>query len=351
MWQHLRRWWPAGKAVLALVILLAIGWRFYRDLQRPDLWHRPFHPGWLLASAALYLLGLGTSAFYWYRLLRGIGQRPAFPAVVRAYYIGHLGKYAPGKAWALLLRATLTHGPQVHGGYAGLTAFYEVLTTMAAGALLAVILLAALGPPVSGSFDPRALGRLVLGQTVEGAELDHVAVLLLAVLLLLAVGTPLLPPLFNRLARRLTLPFRGKDAPPLPRLGTAGLVEGLLLTGIGWLLFGVSLWSALQATAPRPLPWTVELLGRATAYLGVAYVAGFLLLVAPGGLGVREFFLTLFLTPEVARTLDVDAAEARATVILAALGLRLVWTAAEVVMAAAVFWLPVHAARPEEALP
>ncbi len=351
MWQHLRRWWPAGKAVLALVILLAIGWRFYRDLQRPDLWQRPFHPGWLLASAVLYLLGLGTSALYWFRLLRGIGQRPTFLAVVRAYYVGHLGKYAPGKAWSVLLRATLTHGPGVRGGYAALTAFYEVLTTMAAGALLAVVLLAALGPASSAPFDPHALGRMLLGRADGGAEPDRAAVLALAALLFLAVGTPLVPPLFNRLARRLTLPFRGKDAPPLPRLGTAALVEGLLITAAGWLLLGLSLWSALQATAPRPLPWTAELLGRATAYLGIAYVAGFVLLVAPGGLGVREFFLTLFLTPEVVRALDVDADEARATVVLAVLALRLVWTAAEVVMAAAVFWLPVRAARLEEGLP
>ena len=347
MWQQLRRWWPAAKAVLALVILLAIGGRFYRDLRRPDLWHRPFHPGWLLAAAALYLLGLATCALYWYRLLRGIGQRPSLRAVVRAYYVSHLGKYAPGKAWALLLRATLTHSPEVHGGYAGLTAFYEVLTTMASGALVAVVLLAALGPTSTAPFDPHALGRLILGQTVEGAEVDHVAVLALAALLLLAVGTPLLPPLFNRLARRLTLPFRGKNAPPLPRLGPAALVEGLGITAVGWVLLGLSLWAALQATAPRPLPWSAELLGRSTAYLGIAYVAGFVLLVAPGGLGVREFFLTLFLTPEIGRALTLDAAEARFTVVAAVLALRLVWTAAELVMAAAVFWLPVRP-RPGE---
>ena len=45
---------------------------------------------------------------FWYRLLRQLGQRPTALAAVRAYYIGHLGKYLPGKACALLLRATLS---------------------------------------------------------------------------------------------------------------------------------------------------------------------------------------------------------------------------------------------------
>ena len=47
----------------------------------------------------------------------GVGQRPGGMATVRAYYIGQLGKYVPGKAWALLLRSVLIRGPQQHGFY------------------------------------------------------------------------------------------------------------------------------------------------------------------------------------------------------------------------------------------
>ena len=52
----------------------------------------------------------------------------------------YLGKYLPGKAWALVLRATLIRGPEVRLSVAGLSSFYEVLTTMAAGVLLAALL-------------------------------------------------------------------------------------------------------------------------------------------------------------------------------------------------------------------
>src|SRR5205823_12180519 len=127
--------WPAIKAVLAVVIVGCVGLQLARDLRELDLGELSLRPGWLLASAGLYLLFLGCSAGFWYRLLWTFGQRHSASAAVRAYYVGQLGKYVPGKALALLVRGTMVQGPGVRLGVALITAFYEVLTTMAAGAL------------------------------------------------------------------------------------------------------------------------------------------------------------------------------------------------------------------------
>jgi hypothetical protein len=70
--------------------------------------------------------------------------------------------------------------------------------------------------------------------------------------------------------------------------------------------------------------------------MGVSYVAGFVILLAPSGLGVREFFLVMFLTA----LLGSSSAADEASVLLAVLAMRLVWTAAEVVMIALVWHLP-----------
>ena len=74
----------------------------------------------------------------------------------------------------------------------------------------------------------------------------------------------------------------------------------------------------------EPPQWAWSTLGLYTAYLATAYVAGFLVLVVPGGLGVREFFLTLFLVPELAPCVVGTRGAARAAVVLAVLLLRLV---------------------------
>ncbi len=321
MWQRLKRWWPVGKAVLTVAVLAAVAWQFARILQDPKLseedpLHRPAlqilgetvlhaHPGWLAASALLYVTGLGFSAFFWFRLLRVLGQKPDPVAAARAYYVGHLGKYVPGKAWALLLRTTLVSGPDVRPSVAAMTAVYETLTTMAMGALLAAVLLTWLAAD-SGTYVWQALGLLALA------------------------GIPILPGVFNFLVRRSAAPFLRGDAQPLPAVRTPTLLFGLALGGCGWVLLGTSLWAVLEALRPESAALEGATLARCIAFLALAYVAGFLALPAPGGLGVRELILQQFLEPELGPLPSL----------VAVLLLRLLWTAAEAGMAGALYWLP-----------
>jgi uncharacterized membrane protein YbhN (UPF0104 family) len=102
-------------------------------------------------------------------------------------------------------------------------------------------------------------------------------------------------------------------------------------------LFGVALFCALAAVGTG-VAWDSATLARLTAGFGLAYVAGFVIVVAPAGLGVREFLLVLLLTPELAGD-EGDRTEARAQATLAVLVMRLAWTSAEVLLAAALYGL------------
>jgi uncharacterized membrane protein YbhN (UPF0104 family) len=329
----LRRAWPFIKALLWLCILFFIGRQFARDLQRPELWQRPVHLGWLLASALLYLLGLSFSAVYWQRLLVHLGARPPLGASLRAYFIGHLGKYMPGKAWAVFLRTSLVSGHGVSMGLAALTAFYEVLTTMAAGVLVAAVLFTLLGADAGAGLNADTL-RSLLGMTQSvDVGLQRSVVVLLSALLLVALSVPLHPAMFNLLAHRMSLPFRERDAERLPAIRFRYLLEGLFLTSVGWLLLGASFAATLRGILGDGWPWLDVRTARLPAIMGLSYVIGFVVLIAPGGLGVREFLLTLLLTPELVGVEDMGPEDARATVVLAVLVLRLVWTVAELLMA------------------
>src|SRR5262249_26571154 len=151
-----------------------------------------------------------------------------------AYYLGHMGKYLPGKAWAVFLRAGLVRGSGVGLGVATLTTFYEVLTTMAGGVLLAAVLFPVLGSE-GGWLDADDLGRLLRLEAPKGGVVGWRPAMLLSLGLLAGIGIPLLPPVFNRLAHHLSLPFRDAGATTLPRLRLAYLAEGLALTACGWL--------------------------------------------------------------------------------------------------------------------
>ena len=360
MRSKLRRAWPIVKAVLWLVILYLIGRQFARDLQRPELAQRPLHAGWLLLSGLLYILGLAMSALYWDRLLGHLGARPPLGAALRAYYIGHLGKYLPGKAWAVFLRASLVSGHGVGISLAALTTFYEVLTTMAAGVLVAALLFAVLGADAGAGLNTETLRHLLwLEQPGEGG-LQRPVVVLIASLLFFAIVLPLHPAIFNRLAHRMSLPFRRTGETPVPPQHTTGetpvppqhttgetpvppgslphirfgyLLEGLAIIALGWLLLGASFAAALRGIVGPDWPLFDVRTARLPAIMGLSYVIGFVVVIAPGGLGVREFLLTLLLTPELVGVQDMGIEDARATVVLAVLVLRLVWTAAELLTA------------------
>jgi hypothetical protein len=227
---------------------------------------------------------------------------------------------------------------------AALTSFYEVLTTMAAGVFLATVLFAWLAPDTVAGLDWKIVRRLLAMHAGDRAALDRKNLVLLSLLLFLGIGLFLLPPFFNRLIRRVALPFRDADAAPLPQVRLPSLVEGLMVTSGGWLLLGASMGAVFQALLQDPAFWSWETWGRFTAYMGVAYVAGFVILFVPSGLGVREFMLTLFLVPELAPRLGSEAGAARGLVVLAVLVLRLTWTAAELLLAGVLYWLPVSSA-------
>ena len=270
---------------------------------------------------------------------------------MRAHYIGQLGKYLPGKAWALFLRSNMVRSPTTHVGVAILTSFYEVLITMSSGALLAAILFGLQAGSFTSPVDWQVFGRnwqIIWGGKAEAAPVDPHALCLLALLLLLVLGIPGLPPVFHRLVQRLTLPFRQADSSAVPTPRTACLFQGLALTPGCWFMMGASLWAALQAAGVGPV-WSWESWLRYSAFIALAYVSGFVIVFLPSGLGVREVLLVLVLVPDISQRLHLGAEDARPLATLTVILLRVVWTAAELVTAAVLYWLPVGGAKDQPA--
>jgi hypothetical protein len=235
--------------------------------------------------------------------MRSQGVRVGFLDGLRAYFVSQFGKYVPGKVWVILIRvAMLRSTPGGTPLVVGITATYETLTSMGAGALVGILLL-----PWIGVIPPELSDNLAWVGVIAAAPA--------------ALGV------LNKLAARRIAKLRGPDAPPIPRPSLFLLAQGLLQGAFGWCLLGVSLALTVQAVATDPPATTVEdYLGELGA-VALSYVAGFFVLVAPGGLGIREVILQYALTPRFEPALGDSLAAAQAAVV--ALVLRLTWTIAE----------------------
>jgi len=151
--------WRGVKAVLAVLIIGGVAWQFAKILGEPRLWEKPLRPavGGLAVAVAAHIAAVSCWGRFWYRLLRQYGEKIAPLTAAFAYFASQLGKYVPGKALAIVLRVAFARAAGVRTSVAAITALYETLTSMAAGALLAAILLPLLKSDHS-ALDWRVLG-------------------------------------------------------------------------------------------------------------------------------------------------------------------------------------------------
>jgi uncharacterized membrane protein YbhN (UPF0104 family) len=310
----------AVKAVVAVVVLWAVGrhvLRTWNDLADHRLTLR-FEPAWLLASGLLYLAGLSAYGVFYERILRASATPIRLVPALRAYLVSHLGKYVPGKAMVVVMRAGMAAPFGARASTAAIATFYETLVMMAAGGFVAAAGFAVAGDSGHVAFAMPGWGPIEL------------PVYRLAALSGLGLGLAFLavavPPVFTRLASLVSLPIPGVGPEALPRLSGGLLMRGLSWSSLGWVLLGLSQLAvvrAMDASATTRVPAS-ELAPVVIAAVALATIAGFVVAVLPGGLGVREGVLMSALAP----ALGPDPS------VVAALVLRLVWVVAELAAAA-----------------
>jgi uncharacterized membrane protein YbhN (UPF0104 family) len=301
-----RRWviWIIRAAVLLLVVVGVRG-TVRGALDQLAQHHWQLRPAWAGTAGIIYAAGLAPMAWFWHRTLTSLARPLPWPASLRSYFFGHLGKYVPGKALAILLRVAAVQRWVPSIRVALFCSLLETLTMMAAGSFLAAALAVVL--------------RLDLGIVLFAAAMAAV------------FGLPTLPPVARQLARLGAHRLRRQDIDPddhrapasptiadaLQRLRWSLLAEGWLAAATCWLLLAMSLWATLRAVGLdridpiRDLPFLV-------ASVALAVVAGFASLL-PGGLGVRDLVLTQVLAP----------ACGPANALVAAVLMRLVWLVSE----------------------
>lgn len=300
------------KWVVRLGVMVAVVWGIGRfaDGAREDLvdtgfdW-RAIRWQWLGLSGVIYAVGLMPACWYWRQILRAMGQQPGVMETARAYYVGHLGKYVPGKALVVIIRTGLISGPRVDTTVAAVSIFIETLTMMAVGACVAAVILM--------------------------FQFPDSGLLLLAIGLMLGAGLPTWPPLFRWLVAKLQVKranqgieeaLRGIDGPLM--------LGGWLSLTAGWCLLGLSLWAVMESVPQVALGSHAAFsdLPLFTACVSLAMVAGFLSLL-PGGVGVRELV--------VMTLISTHPAYGPVVAIVSAVLLRFSWLMAELVVSAILY--------------
>jgi uncharacterized membrane protein YbhN (UPF0104 family) len=290
--------------------LVFVGLRVVRDREEIGDALAAADPVWLAAAvtsglAAMTLLGLN-----WLAIVRAGGALAPRRRGLAWFFVGQLGKYVPGGIWPVVGQAELAHRDRLSRSIA----YWSTALSMVATLLGATCVAA-----VAGLLAP-AGSRLVPA--------------LLAAVAVVALAAPALPALrrgLHRVADRIT--SRELRLPP------AGWFAAVVARYLPmWLLFaGMTVGSAAALGADLDAEAVVTLVYAAC----VSWIAGFVIIGLPGGLGVREAVLIGLLTGPLGAGVAVSTALVSRVV---SIGVDLLGAALSVVLAR--FAPPVDATEP-----
>ena len=222
----------------------------------------------LLAAIGAGLLSavLLWGVLVWQLVLRRCGLAVPFRPLARAWFLSNLSRYIPGVVWQFVTLAQL--GPGV-----GLT---PAVTVMSLLVQMGFLLLAA-----------GALGVWLLplqpggdaGAAVAGAALDGAA----GAAGRASAGDP-----------RRTGGGGAGDEARHARLGGSWLdgIAFLLISAGSWLLYGAAFFLFLRSFVDLP----ASAFGAIAAINALAFIVGYVVVIAPGGAGFKEGALALLLT-------------------------------------------------------
>lgn len=247
-----------GLAGLAFVLRLAV-----RERASLAALLRDVEVAWLATAVIAGLTGMTGIGMTWGAIVRWLDRRRpehrglSRPEVLRGYFVGQLGKYVPGGVWGVVGRGAWAR----RGGVASPAAYGSALLSMvtaylAACVVVALCLLLGLGPSV---------GRAVTAGTG----------------LLTSVGLVALHPRWSGPLLGAIERWTGREIPlRMPPWWTSvGFVARQLPS---WLLISAATWATARGLGVELGP------GAVTLATCLSWLAGFLAVPVPGGLGVRE---------------------------------------------------------------
>lgn len=219
---------------------------------------RDGNPLWFLLALGAGLLGMSGIGLTWGVIVRDLDRELPVRQTLRAYFVGQLGKYVPGGIWAVMGRGEWATREGIGRGAAYLSTLLSMITAYLAAS--AVVLIC-----------------LVAGARTEGSN-----ALVFGIAALAPLGVAALHPRLFGMALEFAGRLRRRPVQTLTPPRMQDSVRYLVRQIPSWLLIVLATWSVGQG-----LGADLGVLPLALATCA-SWVAGFLFLPTPGGIGIRE---------------------------------------------------------------
>jgi uncharacterized membrane protein YbhN (UPF0104 family) len=265
--------------IIALAVLCLLGWHLVRNWRQIPFEQIRFDYRFILLSFVCMFGFFSNYVLAWRLILRSYGFRVGFADCYRILAVSNLGKYLPGKVWFAVGRMYLARRFAVPERVSIVSTLLETFLLGISACMIAVSTIAA---PWGGSLSLRA-SVVVMGVVVLGLFVTH-------------------PAVFERLVN---LVLRRLGRPPVQMsLSYCGIVGLLVLYCLSWFWQGLGFFFLVKSfydirVSFWPILWGIYAL---------AWMTGFVNILTPAGLGVREGIMSFLLSLYMATSMAVIVA-------------------------------------------
>lgn len=261
---------PWVRTGLLVVVLAFCGYGVYVEWPQAHAALSRLHWYSVAGAALASVAGAGCLMLAWRELLADLGSRLPVLAAIRVMFVAQLAKYLPGAVWALAAQIELSNDYQVPRRRSASSVVTALAVTLGTGLLVAAV---------------------ALPLTSASAARHYWWAIAVTPLILIC----LCPPVLGRLLDWALALIR---QPRLERRPSArGLARALALTALGWLFWGLQAWLLVRDITGRGTHVLLLSIGA----FALAWSAGILVVVFPGGIGPRELALIAALAPVAPR--------------------------------------------------
>ena len=251
---------PWVRLALLVVVVCCCGYRLHAQWPQVTSALSRMHWYSLSLSIAAAIAGSACMMLAWRAVLADLGSPLPARVAGRINFTAQLGKYVPGAVWAFAAQVELGHDYQVPRRRNFASVVVSLAVTVSVGLGLALVTLPAASPEIARRYW-WALAALPV------------------------VIAALCPPVLGTVLDRLLAVLH--RAPLDRRPSFPGLARAVAWTLAGWLMLGLQVWILLPGIAGLHGPMLLLCIGG----YALAFSAGLLLVVLPGGIGARDLIL------------------------------------------------------------
>jgi hypothetical protein len=267
-----RKIWRVLQIVAGLLVIglaarsIILNWQSLRT--QPIEWR--FSPGWIALSVLIVFTAYAALIEAWRRVVLSMGESLEFFQATRIWFLASLGKYVPGKLWAVAGAAILAQRAGVDPSVAVAGALVLQALALSSGAVAVALTAREAFQSVGPGVVPIAL--VIVATSIAG---------------IVILGSQRLLDRVNRI-----LPA---SLPRLRAVAPAMLAAAFAANLFAWASYGL----ALVLLAKGLLPELHLSLLQAIGVFTCSYLVGFIAVFAPGGLGPRESVFLLMLAGNI----------------------------------------------------